>query len=124
MLTVILFLLSSIGVSIINGSTCACCFPWLGNQCQIPAIVLSCADCTTVFCAMHVKGCQGPPGCQAVCQDPSSTTTSLTSSSSTTTSITSSSSTTTVINGGSIIRIEFFIISFSLTLLTFFQLNN
>ncbi len=127
MLTVILFLFSSIGVSIINGNTCACCFPWLGIQCQTPAIDLSCDDCTSSFCAMHVKGCQGSPPCQALCQDPSSTTTTttITSSSSTTTPEETTSSmepsTNTTVNGGFIIRFEFFIISFSLILLNFFN---
>jgi len=143
MLTLILFIFLSVGVSIINGSSCACCFPWVAESCQTPGFPVFCENCTSFFCANHVKGCQGTP-CKAVCiPDSSSTTTTVSSSSSSmepittmmsspftepiTTMMSSSSSmepiTNTTASGGYFIRIELFVISASLTLLILCQLN-
>lgn len=118
MLTLILFIFLSVGVSIINGSSCACCFPWVAESCQTPGFPVFCEDCTSFFCANHVKGCQGTP-CKAVCiPDSSSTTTTVSSSSSSMEPITN-----TTASGGYFIRIELFVISASLTLLISCQLN-
>jgi len=116
MLMVILFIFLSIGVPIINGDTCFCCFPWLARQCQPIGFEVLCTDCTSFFCAQHVKGCQGSP-CAAECQSTSTSTTTTTISSSSTTTPMISSSSTNIPNGGCIIRIGLFIISFMLTLL-------
>ncbi|CAF1362133.1 unnamed protein product [Adineta steineri] len=111
------------GVSIINSDRCACCFPNQSHNCQTPAIDLPCNECTSDFCAQHVKGCQGFPACKAECMSSSSSTTTMPSPSSTMTTSSSSSTTTvpiksTTFNGGSMNQYGLFIISIHLTLLT------
>ncbi len=127
MLTFIFFIFLSIGVSIINGDTCQCCFSWQTEGCQVPSIYIPCEDCTSFFCANHVKGCQGTPPCRAECiHDSSSTTTKASSSyppTETTTTVTTSTTTTTVASAGYFIRSELFVIFASWTLLTVCRLS-
>ncbi|CAF1437033.1 unnamed protein product [Adineta steineri] len=111
------------GVSIINSDRCVCCFPNQSHSCQTPAIDLPCNECTSDFCAQHVKGCQGFPACKAECMSSSSTTTTMPSPSSTMTTSSLSSTTTvpiksTTFNGGSMNQYGLFIIFIHLTLLT------
>ncbi len=116
MLTLILFTFLSIEVSLLNGNSCTCCFPFPTQECQTPGFdIPSCADCTSSFCAQHVKGCQGDP-CQAECNSKSSSTTTPMYSTSTETATTTS-------NGEATTQIGLFISSTSLSLLTFVQLN-
>jgi hypothetical protein len=103
MWTFILAILLTIGVSVINGNSCACCFPGQAHVCQTPAIDLpSCDDCTSFFCANHVKGCQGTPPCTVECKSDSTST-----------------STSATFNRGSTIRFRLFTIFTSLMLVTF-----
>ena len=108
----LLFIVFSIAVSSIDGSTCKCCFPGQTQICQTPAIELACADCTGVFCANHVKGCQGSPQCDAVCQSDSSTS-----------SVSPLTSTFTTSSQSCTIQPAFFLISTIFTLFIFIRLN-
>jgi hypothetical protein len=149
MLALIVLIFSCIGVSIINSHSCSCCFPNLPHTCETMAIDLAlCTECTSVFCANHVKGCQGSPQCEAICNNDSSSTVTTSTSSFTVTSATSSATTTSAIssstttpatssltttlatsssmwttNAGSIIRMGLFMISASLILVLLVQLN-
>ncbi len=116
MWTFILAILLTIGVSVINGNSCTCCFPGQAHVCQTPAINLpSCDDCTSFFCANHIKGCQGTP-CTVEC-----TSDSTSSSTSTSPIITTSTRqiTSTTFNGGSTNRFRLFTILTSLMLVAF-----
>jgi hypothetical protein len=132
MSTLIFLIFLTIGVSITNGNYCACCFPNEPHTCQTPGINLpSCDDCTSSFCANHVKGCQGVPQCTAECQSTSSTTTTASRSSSSVEPITStittpsksSSSvkpiTSTPSSGEITVQIEVILITLGLILLVF-----
>ena len=119
MLMLVLFIILVTRVPLINSATCACCFPIQPNDCQTPAIDLPfCSDCTSFFCANHVKGCQGSPPCKAECKSGTSTTTIPTTTSSTIKPLL-----TTTVNVGSFVPIGLWIISANLSLLIFVQLN-
>lgn len=105
-----LFIFFSIGVSIIESSTCQCCIPETIPICQTPAIPLSCVDCTADFCANHVKGCQGLR-CNATCEPDSMST------------LSSKPTIRFSTNESSIIRMEFFVLSTILTSLILIRLN-
>ncbi|CAF2418963.1 unnamed protein product [Rotaria sp. Silwood2] len=123
MLTLILLIFLTIGVSTINSYTCTCCFSSHPDMCQTPAINLpSCANCTGAFCANHIKGCQGSPPCDAECKG-NSTSISTTTKTSTSISITTKTSSmrpiSTTSNNAFTLRFEFIMISVGLTLLAF-----
>ena len=75
MLLTSLVILLSFSISVTSGVSCACCFPRQPDECQTTAISLpSCEECSSSFCANHVKGCQGAPPCISKCIGNSSTT--------------------------------------------------
>jgi hypothetical protein len=77
-----LLILFVLEVSVMSDTRCACCFVNPPGVCETPAIDIgSCSNCTSWFCAMHVKGCQGP--CNAVCQPGSNSSTTISSSTTT-----------------------------------------
>lgn len=71
MRTAVLLVFLTIAVSTVHSYTCACCFPNIPDTCETMAIDLSsCDQCTSFFCANHVKGCQGAQ-CTAICKSSS-----------------------------------------------------
>ncbi|CAF0914239.1 unnamed protein product [Adineta ricciae] len=119
MLALTLFVFLTIGVSMANSHACTCCFPNMADVCQTMAIdLVSCDECTNVFCANHVKGCQGL-NCKAICQpDTSSSSTTLPSSSFSSKTSSPSSST---FSSGSRIQWEPCTISISSVVLVFLR---
>ncbi|CAF0885488.1 unnamed protein product [Rotaria sordida] len=114
MLTLFLLIFLTVGVSTINGYTCTCCFPGQPHTCQTPEIPLSsCANCTSVFCANHVKGCQSSTPCKVECKSGSSSISTSTKGSS------SMSTINTIPNNTFTVGIGFIMISVALTLLVF-----
>ena len=121
MLALTLFVFLTIGVSTANSHACTCCFPNMIDVCQTMAIDLaSCDECTNIFCANHVKGCQGL-NCKAICQpDTSSTSTALPPSSFSSKTSSLSSST---FASGSRIQCESYTILVSLVVLVFLRVS-
>ncbi|CAF1275761.1 unnamed protein product [Rotaria magnacalcarata] len=110
MSTLFVLLLIIVGISKINANCCTCCFPGQQPICQTPGINLpSCDECTSNFCAQHVKGCQGRYVCDVTCKSDSSTTSTKAKSSSTQTSITTTS------NNAFTVRVGLIMIMMSLT---------
>ncbi len=76
-----LLILLVLEVLVTSDTRCACCFTYLPGVCETPAFDIgSCSNCTSWFCAMHVKGCQGQDLCNAVCHSGSSSSTTTNSS--------------------------------------------